>query len=51
MCGRFYRQNRASGGTVRHVVTDGNNLPLLFERTYRAFGTYVCYIPRNRQYC
>jgi hypothetical protein len=23
MCGRFYRQNRASGGTVRHVVTDG----------------------------
>jgi hypothetical protein len=23
MCGRLYRQNRASGGTVRHVVSDG----------------------------
>jgi hypothetical protein len=23
MCGRLYRQNRASGGTVRQVVSDG----------------------------
>jgi hypothetical protein len=24
MCGRLYRQNRASGGTVRQVVSDGS---------------------------